>query len=680
LASAAKYKRKLSRAGQEIGPLPPPKNPARRAAAEADLLVFCRTYMTHVFTLPFSEDQIKAIRTLEKAARFGGRFAFAMPRGSGKTMFCEATSIWAICSAIQNFVVFVGATVRLANACRASVKSEFENNEMLADDFPEICIPIQRLERIPQRASGQVCDGQPTLMQWSKAELVFPTVDGSKASGAVFAVAGITGALKGLKHKRADGTVIRPGLAIPDDVQTRKSAMSVQQTEQVVRVVEGDIGYLAGPGKQIAIAMPCTVVRKGDAADQFLTPELHPDYQGFRAKMLYSLPTNEKLWSQYETILREDLQIGAGRERSTKFYVERQEAMDAGAKAGWEHLFDKDEASAIQHAMNLKIRDEEAFWAEAQNEPKDPRSNAETMLTADQIASKTNGLARGRVPMDANFLTAFVDVHESILWWMVAAWKNDFTGWVLDYGAWPDQGREYFTKGSAQRTLKAAKPGAGTEGAVYAGLESLTEILLSREWRRDDSAAFTIQRCLVDSGWNQMLVYQFCRQSIHRAVLMPSKGQGVTASQLPFSDYRRKQGESVGWNWRIPTVTNTQAVRYVLFDTNAWKTFVHARLMTAQGDRGCLSLYGEKAHDHRMLAEHLTAEYAVQTEGRGRVVQEFKQKPGSPDNEGLDALVGCAVAASMCGAAMPTQGPAARTFGAPAKRKRTSLGDMGATR
>ena len=53
-----------------------------------------------------------------------------------------------------------------------------------------------------------------------------------------------------------------------------------------------------------------------------------------------------------------------------------------------------------------------------------------------------------------------------------------------------------------------------------------------------------------------------------------------------------------------------------------------------------------------MLAEHITAEYRVRTEARGRVVDEWKLRAGRPDNHWLDCLVGCAVAASIQGAVL----------------------------
>lgn len=70
------------------------------------------------------------------------------------------------------------------------------------------------------------------------------------------------------------------------------------------------------------------------------------------------------------------------------------------------------------------------------------------------------------------------------------------------------------------------------------------------------------------------------------------------------------------------------------------------------GDRGSLTLYGENLTHHRLLAEHLTAEYRVQTIGRGRTVDEWKMRPEQTDNHWLDGLVGCAVAASIQGTSL----------------------------
>jgi hypothetical protein len=89
------------------------------------------------------------------------------------------------------------------------------------------------------------------------------------------------------------------------------------------------------------------------------------------------------------------------------------------------------------------------------------------------------------------------------------------------------------------------------------------------------------------------------------------------------------------------------------------------------GDRGCLSLFGDKPDLHRLFAEHLTAEYRVKTEGRGRTVDEWKMRPERSDNHWLDCLVGCAVAASMQGVVLP--GTDVRPV---AKRARVKLSEL----
>ncbi len=155
-------------------------------------------------------------------------------------------------------------------------------------------------------------------------------------------------------------------------------------------------------------------------------------------------------------------------------------------------------------------------------------------------------------------------------------------------------------------------------------------------------------------------MYQFCRQSPHNAIVMPSHGRFVGAASLPFQEYQRKRGDRVGHHWRIPTVVGRRTVRHLLHDTNHWKSFVQARLAVPMGDPGCLSLYGHDPERHRLLSEHLTAEYRVRTSGRGREVDEWKLRPTGFDNHWLDGVVGCAVAASLVGVALPgtsDQGP-----------------------
>ena len=58
-----------------------------------------------------------------------------------------------------------------------------------------------------------------------------------------------------------------------------------------------------------------------------------------------------------------------------------------------------------------------------------------------------------------------------------------------------------------------------------------------------------------------------------------------------------------------------------------WKSFVNARRRVAMGDQGCLSIFGAHVETHSMVAEQLTSEYFIRTEGRGRSADEWKQSP-----------------------------------------------------
>ena len=410
---------------------------------------------------------------------------------------------------------------------------------------------------------------------------------------------------------------------------------------------------MAGPGKKIAGLMACTVIRPADMADNILDREKHPEWQGERTKLVYAFPSNEKLWAKYGELRADSLRNDGDGAEATEFYRQYREEMDAGAVVAWQERFNDDELSAIQHAMNLRFRDEAAFFAEYQNEPV-IEAEGEEMLTADEIAAKLNGYQRGEIPIGCGHLTMFVDVQQKALFWMLAAWENDFTGYIIDYGTWPDQRREYFTLRDVRATLSRAKPGAGLDGQVYAALEQLTAERLPRVYRREDGAEMRIDRCLIDANWGQSsdVVYQFSRQSPFAGIILPSHGKYVGASSIPFAEYKRKRGDRVGLHWRVPNTVGKRQVRHVLIDTNYWKSFVHARLAVAMGDPGCLSLSGRDEKVHRLLADHLTAEYRVKSAAQGRVVDEWKLRATRPDNHWLDCLVGCAVAASLQGASL----------------------------
>jgi hypothetical protein len=645
---------RLARVGRDIGEIPAVVNPERKEAARFSFRAFCDSYFIQTFTLPWSPDHLKVIARIEEAVLHGGLFALAMPRGSGKSSLCEASCVWALLYGHRRFVCLIGAEEGSASSMLDSIKTELEGNDLLAEDFPEAIFPIQKLEGISNRAKGQTCDGERTHITWTAKEIVLPSIAGSASGAGIVKVAGITGRIRGMKYKRSDGKSTRPDLVVIDDPQTDESARSPAQCATREGILSGAILGLAGPGQKIAGIMPCTVVQAGDMADRILDREAHPEWGGERLKLVYSWPDREDLWQRYAELRSDGMRKGDRGAEANEFYRLHRDEMDRGAVVAWPERHNPDELSAIQHAYNLRLRDEAAFLAEYQNAPEPPASAEAVQLSAEDICDKINLRERGEVPLEVSHITAAIDVQGEALYWAVVGWSMDFSGWVLDYDCYPEQGRPYYKLRDLQRKLGDLHPGA-IEATLHAGLQALTNRILSRLWKRDDGAEMQVGRCLIDANWSEStnVVYSFCRTSPYASVVTPSHGKYIGAATSSMAEWAKKPGDRVGLGWRIPSLAGGRHVRHCTMDTNFWKSFLVARWSCPLGAPGSLSLFGSRPAAHRLFADHLTAENVVEVEAKGRKVNEWKLRPEKPDNHWLDCMVGCAVGASIQGCSLP---------------------------
>ncbi|MGC4004678.1 MAG: phage terminase large subunit family protein [Pirellulales bacterium] len=603
----------------------------RRTPAMDKLLAFLKTYCADDFSKEPSTMHLEVIETLESCVREGGWFALAMPRGSGKTTLTVGAALWAILTGRTPFVVVLAATGPKARALMERIKRILETNALLAEDFPEVCLPIRALERVVNRCKGQRYLEKPTFIEYGKDQIVLPTVPNSPSSGAVILCGGLLGsAVRGPLYKHPDGRNLRPTLAICDDPQTGRSAKSKTQTDERVQHLKHDVTGMAGPGSKMAIIVPCTVIREGDMADQLLDRELNPDYQGRKYQLLKGLPKNVDLWKEYFEIYRRCKADGKPIAEATKFYKKHRKAMDEGCDATWSERYNDDEISAIQHAVTIWLRDPEYFAAEMQNAPlKDEAAEPqEWYLPAIAIAARVNRIARCVVPNWAKHVVSFVDVQKRLLYWLVAAVGDGFTMSVVDYGTWPDQKSRYFTNRNAPRPLKAAK-GQGFEDALLAAIESLTRELFEREWKNKAGHKSRIERMLIDSGYETDLVHRAYRNSPYRTMLFPSRGYGVKAGTR-YNQFHAtpKPYEQVWPNIRLNPQPSHES-RLITFDSNYWKTFLHQRIATAavdgRDDNGSCTLYGSDAREHRLLSEHLTSE---------KVAPRAIRRPSGPSTSG----------------------------------------------
>ncbi len=636
-----------SRSGRDIAPLPEVVNPSRRKRAEKSLKVFCKQYLANTFNLPWSEEHLLVIQKIEQAVSNGGLFALAMPRGSGKTSLCLAGALWAWLSGRCRFVLLVAANDRLAAELLESIKNELEGNDLLLGDFPEVVYPFRKLEGISSRCRGQLFQGKRTYIGWGKRHVVAPWIPGSKAAGSVIQSSGIEACLRGTRHTCPDGTVIRPDLVLLDDPQTDESAKSPAQTYARERLIVGAILGLSGPDKRLAAICPCTIICPGDLADRLTDPKVYPEWQGVRTKMLISFPDNMEIWDEYNEQRILSLSKYGDLRLANAFYRKHRKELDKGAVVSWKHRKTKDEVSAIQHAMNLYFRDQQAFWAEYQNEPKVDDIRARYRWSASEIASRMGETERGVVP-DSVALTCGVDVQERLLYWVVVAWNEKGGGVVIDYGTTPRLRRNYFVLRDIRKTLAQHYKVTSLGDGVLSALKEFGADVISRAWQDEHGAQHSISLTLVDAGWGAATEYVHAcsRQQPWAGRVMPCYGRFVGASRKPISEYKRKRGERSGQEWII-TTNHQRKTRYVLFDANYWKTWIADRLQVPVNDRGALLLYKANALEHRLLADHTTAEYATLVEADGRQVVEWNLRPEHPDNHFWDCLVMAAVAASI---------------------------------
>jgi hypothetical protein len=407
----------------------------------------------------------------------GGLLAIADPRGTGKTQRAIRGAIKAILTGKRKYVVIIAATEKKARAIIKSIRTILCYSQILADLFPAEVHGFRQLGGNNRKAGGQLCNGKQTEISIGADSIAFGEIPGSVACGAIIASCGITGDVRGQFHTLQSGRVIRPDLLLADDPQTKESARSVEQTNERLEIIEGDCLGLAGPDTSIACLVLCTVIEKGDLSEQILGAT---KWHGVRTKTIYDFPTDMKAWDEYFADMEEFIRLETP-EKINETYLERREILDAGCVLAWEHRKEDGDLTSIQTAMHILHRvGSNAFGAEFQNDPV-VDADESTKPTFKGIELKTIGLARGVVPNWANILTLTIDVQMTCLFWMLVAWKKiDFTGHIVNYGAWPEQERTYYTLKEVTPTLQDLSQTTQPQGALRWGLDSITKDMLER--------------------------------------------------------------------------------------------------------------------------------------------------------------------------------------------------------
>jgi len=635
---------------KDVGEVRRPGDPARRAKACGSLEHHCLSYHSARFGGEMYQDQREQAKELQEAILAGQNKAIAAMRGGGKTELCRAAIEWAILHGHSRYGVLIGATGDDAKNNLMAIKASLDANDVLLEDFPEICVPVRHLDGSSRRQVGQHCGGERTRIEWGMTKVVLPTIlpesteggwlaEVPNGCGAVLEVRSMDGAIRG---RNTYG--LRPDLVLVDDAETRESVQSIRQTDDIRTKLDTDVAGLAGHDKALTMILIGTIMDEDAVTSEFTDPARRPNYHGKRYAYLKTWPENRALWDEYVKI-RQDNHFGGPR-KAKAYYRKNRKAMDKGAVVAWKKGFDKKlYASAL-----------EKFWAEwadkrengltyvaceLQNDPSMMRADNDDRLTILEVCERANGLDRWRIPHEVHILTGFVDVHGSAkhLYWTVAGWDQKFTGWVVGYGTWPEK-----------RTIGEMYQGS-VEAQVRAALGDFEKWIMAKNFTTDAGTEL-VPTFLVDSSWGQTMsqVYDFCR-SAPRRNFFPSKGDTEKSGE-----FNNQGGKDLlrGDNWRQLGKTSEQLkVMGYLFEANYWKRFCLNRLKTPKGDRGALTVFGRDPAGHLEWAKHVLAERprTIVEKGTGNEYEEFVCPPNRP-NHLFDCLVGCAVAANIRGATM----------------------------
>lgn len=735
--------RMTQQAIRDIHPLPTETiNWERRNACQFDLQVFAKTYLPNTFNLNWSSAQEVCAKKIQRVFVEGGKFAVAMPRGSGKTALCRAGIIHGTAYGFRTYPFLIGSSQDKAEATLDYIKTAWYGSRELREDFPEIGYPIFRLENRWHLAKGQIFKGQSTYIEWGATFVRYPSLLLSKeeaepyrlnceedfliwlpdhnsymtrTAGTVVQTSGIDGSIRG--EAGVHPILIsqpRPDVVLLDDIQKDRTVDSELNCQKLILMIDGAVAGLAGPSESLAVIMPCTVMREGDVADTFVDPEKKPEYRGERRAMVESWPPgidDQRItldtpasiaWNDYIRLRKESLRIHGDNRLAKDYYIANRTVMDENFVCSWAERFDvKTQISAQQAAMDLRAEiGSQVFLAEYQNKGRKPLGEGIVMITAKQLASKTVSLIQRRCPLDTRSLVAYVDVQNEILYYTTLATAPDFSGVVVDYGAFPEPFMPFFRKAQTEEWSLLSKlfferyPDqidkgthsrhgfrAPLEAKIYHALSMCVRHLLTIEYIRDDAQGTPVhlQRIGIDTRWGQVsdTIKRFIREwsssvgkerpttadnsgYATRDILVPCSGQGVTALQKQFEEYQRPKGwlfedqinrtaKEVRWIWK----PNADGLYFLLIDTNRMKTFTFQRLASPPGSPGSISLFDAPPDLHELFARHICdSEFPeVVFTTRNAIVKEmWKVRESSGfDNDFLDCMSGCCALASFNG-------------------------------
>lgn len=316
----------------------------RRKLGAIDLEYFGRAYLAHYFVRPsppfheeldriFRDGVLKGLDPTVSAKEIsradGCRRAIEAPRGHAKsTTFTFKDSIHAAVYAYKHYEIILSDSSEQAEGFLADIKTEFEENAALREDFGNL--------------EGRV---------WKSSVIL-------TATGVKIEAIGSGKKIRGRRHKQW-----RPDLIVCDDLENDEN---VNTPEQRKKLRDWFYKAVSKAGDTYTDIVYIGTLLHFDAL--LANVAKNPSYKAVKYRGVISFATNGELWDAWETIFT-DLANEKRQDEARAFYEANREAMLEGTAVLWE------EKLSYYDLMVIRISEGEAsFNSEIQNDPIDPES------------------------------------------------------------------------------------------------------------------------------------------------------------------------------------------------------------------------------------------------------------------------------------------------------------------
>ena len=229
----------------------------------------------------------------------------------------------------------------------------------------------------------------------------------------------------------------------------------------------------------------------------------------------------------------------------------------------------------------------------------EPWEDTKLKTSAELVLERQTELPSYMLPKWTKLLTAGVDVQENSLYWTIRAWGNYLTSQNIAHG-------QALSFDEIDRVMNA-------------------------QYMTEDGDPMVVNLCLIDSGDQTDMVYDFC--AYHSDYALPVKG----SSHAQLSHYKLSKVNKAD--------SKAYGMQLVLVDGGKYKDMIAGRMRRPNG-RGSWMVYNGCDMEY---ATQVTAEHKVNVKTPSGTKQVWQPKHSHSDNHYLDAEVYSLAAADVLG-------------------------------